>query len=321
MVKWKYAAGSWVVGSQRDRFVDYKPNISLPEKIARLASIEEIKGIEIIYPYDNINVSEVKEALEKYDLTVVSVLASGINDYIFRLGALISPDAVLRQRVIREIQGAVEVARALNCSTVTLWPGQDGFDYPFQLDYRQSWGNLVSILREITSDAPDIFFCLEYKPREPRIFSTVDNLAKALLLCETLQAPNLGIALDFAHSLLAQENPAEAAALANYYGRLKHIHVNDCFGKWDDDLVVGSVHFWQTVEFFWLLQEMDYQGWITLDISPYREDALEAARVSLSLILDIADVLSRVDREALKEAQKTANALEAAKIFRKALWA
>lgn len=314
---WKLASGSWVVGSQRDRFTDYKGNRSLPEKIELLSSIAGLQGVEIIHPYDNIDLPRVKEALQQYDMQVIAVLAGGINDFNYRFGGLITSDQELRKKVVAEIEGAIDVARALNCATITLWPGQDGFDYPFQLDYTVSWQNLTGILQEITAGAPDISFCLEYKPREPRIFSTVDSMAKSLLLCETLGAPNLGITLDFGHSILAQENPAEAVALAQHYGRLKHIHLNDCFGNWDDDLIVGSVHFWQTVEFLWQLKKVGYEGWISLDISPHREDALESAKLSFATITNIVGKLEGIEEAALLKAQLKADAVEARKILQK----
>ena len=34
---------------------------------------------------------------------------------------------------------AVDVAKQLGAPTVKLWPGQDGFDFPLQVDYREVW--------------------------------------------------------------------------------------------------------------------------------------------------------------------------------------
>ena len=52
------------------------------------------------------------------------------------------------------------------------------------------------------------------------------------------------------------------------YKRLVGVHVNDNFGLADDDIMVGSVHFWSLLEFLLVLEETGYDGWISLDIVP-----------------------------------------------------
>ena len=54
--------------------------------------------------------------------------------------------------------------------------------------------------------------------------------------------PNLGVTLDFAHVLYADEQPAFAAALIARHSRLLGVHLNDGYGKRDDGLMVGAVH-------------------------------------------------------------------------------
>lgn len=60
----------------------------------------------------------------------------------------------------------------------------------------------------------------------------------------------------------AYENPAETVALLKRYGdKLFHVHMNDNYRYWDDDMIVGSVHTIETLEFFYWLQRTGYDGW------------------------------------------------------------
>ncbi|MEV0385866.1 hypothetical protein [Nonomuraea sp. NPDC050643] len=53
--------------------------------------------------------------------------------------------------------------------------------------------------------------------------------------------PNVGIVMDFGHSLLAGETPAEALQLVHRRGRLVSVELNDNRRGWDDDLPVAAV--------------------------------------------------------------------------------
>ncbi|MEW6244109.1 MAG: sugar phosphate isomerase/epimerase family protein [Bacillota bacterium] len=299
MASFKYGSGSWVFGSQRDRFVDYRPTRPLTEKIRLLGQIPGIQGVEIIHPYDEIDIKSVKQALSDSGLSVVSVLASGINDFVFRYGGLSSSDKKLRLRALDSVRDACDVARALGAGVVTLWCGQDGYDYPFQTDYASARGRLAESIGAAASWAPDLMFALEYKPREPRVFCFIDRLSTALLLAHDTGCQNVGVALDFGHSLMAGENPADAAQCALARGKLFLVHMNDNFGTWDDDLVPVTVHFWQTVEFFYVLQAERYEGFVSLDMAPFRESPEDAVRTALRLMEHALRVAEGVDSERL----------------------
>ncbi len=87
------------------------------------------------------------------------------------------------------------------------------------------------------------------------------------MACQELDLPNVGITMDFGHAVLAHENPAQAAALAARYGRLFNVHLNDTFGRFDDDFLPATKHVMETVELLWQLKQLDYNGWISLDMS------------------------------------------------------
>ncbi len=184
-------------------------------------------------------------------------------------------------------------ARRIGGEGIGLWLGQDGFDYAFQTDYRAQWELLVEALREIAGYAAGMRVSLEPKPREPRNFLLVDTVPTGLLLCGEAGCANIGLTVDMGHVLYSRANVAQQLDIAILYGRLFNVHANDNYAAWDDDLVVGSVHLMELLEAVYILKKRAYDGWISIDIFPYREDAFAAVEESIQAL----EVYSRaIDR-------------------------
>ena len=135
-------------------------------------------------------------------------------------------------------------------ASLGLWPGQDGYDYPFQADYSRLWDLEISAVREIAEYNSQLKIAVEYKLKEPRSRMLIGSVAKALMLIEEAAQPNIGITIDTGHALMGKETPGESVVLAAREGRLYGVHFNDNYGEWDDDLIVGSVNIWQNLEYF-----------------------------------------------------------------------
>ncbi|MCK4785758.1 MAG: TIM barrel protein [Desulfobacteraceae bacterium] len=95
---------------------------------------------------------------------------------------------------------------------------------------------------------PEIPLFIEYKPSETRGRCFVDLTAKTLCLLNDIQCKNMGITLDFGHSMYGNENPAEALVLLAESPYLYYIHINDNDGKWDWDYFCGTKHFLEYFE-------------------------------------------------------------------------
>jgi len=214
---------------------------------------------------------------------------------------------------------AADVVRELGASYVKVWPGQDGWDYPFQVDHKNLWKLAVDGMRELAGANPDVKFAIEYKPREPRVKMTWDSAAKSLLGIEEIGLDNVGILLDFGHALFAGESPAGAAQLIIDRGRLFGMDVNDNLRGWDDDLVVGTVHMTEIFEFFYVLKRNNWNGVWQLDQFPFREDHVEAANLSIRFLKHIYRALDKLDIDALQAAQLEQNPLKAQRIIQNAL--
>ena len=104
--------------------------------------------------------------------------------------------------------------------------------------------------------------------------------------------------------------------MINRSHRLFHVHLNDNYRYWDDDLIVGSVHLWETLEFLYWLHRIGYQGWYSLDIFPYREDGLEATEASLANLKALMKIAESLDQEKLDALQRKNDAVAIVNMLR-----
>ncbi|MEP5729573.1 MAG: sugar phosphate isomerase/epimerase family protein [Sulfitobacter sp.] len=186
----------------------------------------------------------------------------------FKLGAFTHPDPLVRQEAIDLTKRGIDAARETGADLMTIWLGQDGFDYTFQADYNKMWADEVDAIREVADHDPDCMISIEYKPNEPRAFSLLPDMATTLLAIKEAGSPNLGVTLDFAHVLYADEVPGFAAAMISRHSKLLGVHLNDGYGKRDDGLMVGSVNTKATLELLVQIQKDGYGGAIYFDTFP-----------------------------------------------------
>ena len=317
-----YGAGIWHFASYVDRYATdgYGDPVTTLEAIELAGQVGELSVVDLNWPFApaDLDADTVAAALKEHGLRAVAVTPE-IYTRQFVKGGFTNPDPAIRQAAIDLVARSTDIARALGCEYVKLWPGQDGFDYPFQADHSQLWQMSVDAVRELATAAPDLKFAIEYKPREPRNRMVFSSAARTLMAIEDTGCDNVGILLDFGHSLYGGETPAEAARLAISRGRLFAIDVNDNFRGWDDDMVVGSVHLTETFEFFYALRDAGWEGVWQLDQFPFRENSVEAARAGIRMMKGFHEALKRLDRGSLQAAQAAQDALAAQRIAQRAL--
>ena len=108
----------------------------------------------------------------------------------------------------------MDVARRLGAPTVKLWPGQDGFDYPLQADYRELWRLALEGVRTVAAMDDDIRVAIEYKTKEPRTHMSLSTAARTLVGIAVVGRDDIGIVVDLGHSLFAKEAPADVLQLS-----------------------------------------------------------------------------------------------------------
>lgn len=314
----KFGSGIWMFGQFVDRYATdaYGPPVDTLKAIDRAGEVGELVALDVNYPFSDADISpaQVKAALERNQLEAIAITPA-IYTREFQRGSFTNPDIAIRRKTIELAKRAIEVAHELGSKYVKFWPGQDGHDYPFQADHAQLWDYAVSGVREIAEFAPQTQFAIEYKLKEPRVHITFSTASRTLLAIQEMGVSNVGIVLDFGHSLFAKETPADALQLVHKHGKLTSVEVNDNWREWDDDLTVGSVHLIETLEFLHALRRINWEAPILLDQFPFREDPVAAARASIRTLKALDSMLDRVDLGQLKAAQDAQDALAAQRLI------
>tara|TARA_A100001388_G_C28765456_1_gene500442 strand:- start:1004 stop:1993 length:990 start_codon:yes stop_codon:yes gene_type:complete len=322
MTAFEYGTGIWAFGQFVDRYAGdgYGPSRSTEEMLDAAAQVQGLTYLDINVPFatDSLNAHDVKTMLDDRGL---KCRATTPHIYMreYSRGAFTNPDAELRLRTRNRVEEAVEAAAVLDAGYVKFWPGQDGYDYPGQVDYEQIWGYTVNAMREICEKHSDVQFAIEYKPKEPRVRMTLANAPKTLLAIQETGVDNLGIVMDFGHSLMAGESPTESLLMINRYGKLVSAELNDNWRDWDDDLPVASVHLFETMEYLLALRSIEWQDPLLLDQFPFRENPVAAVARSIETIEMLSEACARVDGVELAEAQSRQDALTVQRIYWNAL--
>jgi sugar phosphate isomerase/epimerase len=293
----KYAVILGNLGNTRDRFCSgYKDNPDTREMLKQAARIPHVKGIELVGNWDvtSENAAEMKQALNDYGLQCASVIPDLFGQKLYWKGSYCSVDQNVRQHALDYTKRMCDLAADLGCPTLNLWPGQDGYDYLLCADYERERGWLCDAIRILASAYPDLRFALEYKPKEPLTHSYLARAADTLLLAMETGQPNVGITIDTGHAFIGGEVVGEAVVLAKRAGnKLFHMHFNDNHVTTDDDMIVGSVHSICYLEMLYWLDRCGYDGWLSMDQYPYREDAAGAIGESILWLDQFAAILEQ----------------------------
>jgi sugar phosphate isomerase/epimerase len=252
---------------------DYWPDLngkpSLAQMVARASTVEGLSELDLNYP-DHVGADalEVARVVRDTGLSVSGLAMRYYTNPAFKRGAFTNADPVVRREAIDLTKRGIDAAREMGAPMMTLWLGQDGYDYAFQCDYTALWEAEISGVAEVCAHDPDCMISIEYKPNEPRAYSLLNDASTTLLAIAEVGAANLGVTIDFAHSLYADEQPAFAAALIVRKSKLLGLHLNDGYAKRDDGLMVASVHEFATLELLREVHRAGFDGAIYFDTFP-----------------------------------------------------
>jgi xylose isomerase len=269
------------------------------------ASMDGVRGVELVGTWDitPASVKEMKRELSARSLACSSIIPDLFSQKRWGKGALTSADTDIRAQAVAEVKSAVDMASEMGCDLITLWPGQDGYDYCLSADYSQERTWLIDGVRHAARHAEPkgVRIALEYKPKEPRTHSYLARAADTLLAAMETGMENVGVAIDTGHAFMAGENVGESIALLTRgRSRLFHMHFNDNYSAWDDDLIVGSVRLVEYFELLFWLEKTGYQGWYSMDQYPYREDGRGAVHASVLFVQQVQGLLERIGVVAVK---------------------
>ena len=267
-----------------------------------IKAYSETKGmthLEFNYPehiagYD---LEEIKKAMG--DLKVNGFAVRWRN--FFLNGDLTNPDEELRQKAITMCKEAADICRELGGSVITLWLENDGFDYPFQMDYEYCFKQVVEAIQEVADYAKDMKISIEYKPYEERNFALIDSTGMTMYLISEVDRENVGCTLDFCHMLMKHDSPSYGLALAASKGKLFGLHMNDGYGFQDSGLIFGSVNFSLCAEFIYYLKRYHYDGVVFFDTFPIRENAILEVQANIDAFEQISSMVDKIGVEEINK--------------------
>jgi xylose isomerase len=289
--------------------------------LQRMAQVPGLSSVDLNYPdhLENLSVTELRDALAANHLALNGFAMRYYTDPAFKLGAFTNPDPTVRDQATRMTCQAIDMLAEAGGSLLTLWLGQDGFDYAFQADYGRLWEQEIDGIRRVASYNPDIRISIEYKPSEPRAFSLLGDIGTTLLAIEETGLPNLGVTLDYCHVLFAGEQPAYSAMLAARHSRLLGLHLNDGYGYRDDGLMVGSVHFQQTLELLYYVRRLGYNGVLYFDTFPKHEDPVAECATNIAVVRGMLKLLERIGDAKLDDVLLHQNAVAGQQLIQRHL--
>jgi xylose isomerase len=331
----KTSLGIWAFGPMITRFVPggYQPewrDEPIPDKVHRAVSgLEDlIDDYEFHYPgeLNRDNLDDVRGALGGHGIYCI---ASGLHvDPRFGKGGLTSLDDAVRAEAVRLCLEAADLAAELTAHMI-IWPGGEGYNYPFQVPYAEVWSRLIDGVAQVADRLGQrgrtLF--LEHKNSEPAMKIHMSNIGMTLHVISKLRergVDNVKVNMDWQHLIMNGENLGEYAALLAAEGLLGHQHANSGWGTFDDDNMVGATRFMETLELALELRRANYGASderLGFDLYPYTEDQVAAVRRSVLQWRFIDDVASRIDESTLREAQSRKDAVRAYEIVYAALGA
>ena len=317
--------GIWAFGGMATRFNPggYKPELAGASTAEKVRTAVEglgdlIDDYEFHYPQElsRENLEAVRDALDGHGIYCI---ASGLHlDPRFGKGGFCSPDDATRAEALRLTKEAVDLAGDVGAQMI-IWPGIEGYNYPFQTPYAESWARFLDGVADAASHAAErgVTVFLEHKNSEPAMKILMRNIGMTLHVIHTLRArgiTNVKVNMDWQHLIMNGENLAEYAALLAAEGLLGHQHANSGWGTFDDDNMVGATAFMETIELALELRRAGYGEHgerLGFDLYPYTEDAVGAVRRSVLQWRFIDRIASQIDETELRRAQQAKDAVRA----------
>ena len=317
-VELKFSAGIWFFAPGGGRFHDrYTPPLDIP---ARLEIAEKLKkyglaGMEAHYPNEinEANLEVWKRFVRDTGIRLVTVVPLLFFDADFEWGALSSPLPPVRRMAIERTKRALELNKELETDFCVVWPGIDGYENPFGVNFCAARDRFAEGLAEAMDAVPGIRVAFEPKPYEPRGHILYGTTPEGLLLGHKVEAllqnpinkrllgeghALVGMNPEVGHMLMAFEDLAYAFSLVMEYGRLFHSHWNSQpLGNYDQDLNVGVISPEQTEAALYVLKMYGYRGYFGIDLNPERMAVDVALRNSMDALRAANDRINGMDHE------------------------
>jgi len=324
----KFSAGVWFFSPGGGRFHDkYCAPMELEQKFEIAARLKKygLVGLEAHYPNElgEDNLETWKKLCKATGLRLVSLVPLLFYDKEFEFGALSSPVKKARAAAIKRTIRTLELNKEMGTDFAIVWPGIDGYENPFGIDFIAARDRFTDGLAEAMDAVPGVRVAEEPKPYEPRgriLYGTTpegilmalktESLLKNKKNCQILDAGEclVGLNPEVGHVLMGYEDLPYAFSLILEYGKLAHTHWNSQpLGNYDQDLNVGVISPEQTEAALYVLKMHGYRGHFGIDINPERMPVERALINCIDALRAANDRINRLDHEKVIECTTNPN--------------
>lgn len=316
----KFSAGIWFFSPADSRFHEkYTADINIEERLEIAAKLGDygLRGIEAHCPNeineDNIHIWQQFE--KDTGIKLITVIPLLFRGKMFEFGSLSSPIKEKRHEAIELTKRTLQMNREMSTEFAILWPGIDGYENPFGIDFASMRTRFTEGLAEAMDAVPGVRVAFEPKPYEPRGHIIYGTTPEGILLCHQVESLlknpenrkilDKGEALccmnpEIGHVLMAYEDLPFAYSWPLSEGRLAHMHINSQpLGNYDQDLNVGVVSLEQFDALMYVLKMHGYQGWFGLDINPERMPVEMAIKINIDAVCASIDRISELDHASI----------------------
>ncbi len=321
----KFSAGVWFFSPPGSRFHDrYGTARDIEQRLEIAAGLADygLSAMEAHYPNEisEENLDLWKKFSAETGIRVLTVIPLLFWDATFEWGSLSNPLPGPRKAAIERTKAALRLNRELDTDFAVVWPGIDGYENPFAVDFYGMRDRFADGLAEALDEVPGVRIAFEPKPYEPRGHILYSTTPEGVLLGQQVEARlkasenrkllDEGHALvcmnpEIGHVLMGFEDLAYAYSWPLSEGRLAHTHCNSQpLGNYDQDLNVGVISPEQLEAFLYTLKMYGYSGYFGIDINPERMPVDVALKNSMDAIRAANDRINGMDHEALLYAQQ-----------------
>ena len=191
----------------------------------------------------------------------------------------IEPDRHYRQIRIDHTCRSLTLARELGAACITTEPGgpvEPGDSWSAALEL------FVEMLKPVAEHAEKEGVLLLIEPEPGLLIETADQF---LELMEQVDSPAIGLNFDIGHFYCVGDEPAPTVHRLAPYTR--HFHLEDIAATRVHHHLIpgeGAIDFAATFD---AIRQIDYKGWITIELYPYVDNPDAAARTALERVRKI----------------------------------
>jgi len=323
----RFSAGIWYFSPAASRFHEkYRPEKTIEERLQIIyrmfdeGYIDNSFRIEAHYPneinWDNIDLY--KDLDKETGIKVLTVIPNLFYDRDFEFGSLSNPYNEIRRKAIDRLIESLRMNRELDTNFAVIWPGIDGYENPFEVNFYRMWDLFEKGVAEAMDEIPGVRIALEPKPFEPRGNNIYRHTANGIIMAERVESllkneenrrileeghHLVTLNVEFGHALMGYEDFPYTLASVMREGRLAHLHLNSnpvC--NYDQDLNVGVLGWQQMYAGFFVLKMYGYREYFGIDINPVRIPVDKALILNMKAIKVICDRINSLDYDKIVEA-------------------